>query len=616
MKNAIAIFKGDLRKLRRNIIAWAIILGLIVVPPLYAWFNISACWDPYGNTRELKIALANNDTGYRGQMLPMNVNLGDNLIAKVRENDKFNWVITDEEEAIEGTKSGEYYAAVVVPESFSSDIMSMFSPNVHPSELVYYVNEKENAIAPKITEKGAQGIKKEVEKNFMAEITAIAVDTAKPLTDNGDMASASQLMGNIAVTVNHVKDIVDAANLSVKSLSSSISSMENLVKSAGSLAASIDQIADTSKGLSSDADKNIKVLINSIDAQVSALDSFLEEIKGTEIPELQQLAAEVKALKSELNQLRSDLKSLKKNSDAAISGTKKISADIDSLSGSTLGSLRKLKKALDSTSPLLDKSSKDLAAMADAIEAGQETGDTGVLKDVLSQDVEALSTFIAAPVELKRTALYPMDNYGSSMAPFYTSLAIWVGATILVALMSVALEESRRRKLERLKEYQVYLGRYMLFAVIAIAQSGLICLGDLFFLGIQCEHPILFMLAGIFTSIVFGNIVYTLASTFGDIGKAAAVIIMVVQVAGSGGTFPIEMMTHFFRITYPLMPFKHSMTAMREAIAGTYGATYWTALGYLAIFLVISLVVGIALHKPLKKANDMFVESLEKTKLM
>ena len=317
MKNAIAIFKGDLRKLRRNIIAWAIILGLIVVPPLYAWFNISACWDPYGNTRELKIALANNDTGYRGQMLPMNVNLGDNLIAKVRENDKFNWVITDEEEAIEGTKSGEYYAAVVVPESFSSDIMSMFSPNVHPSELVYYVNEKENAIAPKITEKGAQGIKKEVEKNFMAEITAIAVDTAKPLTDNGDMASASQLMGNIAVTVNHVKDIVDAANLSVKSLSSSISSMENLVKSAGSLAASIDQIADTSKGLSSDADKNIKVLINSIDAQVSALDSFLEEIKGTEIPELQQLAAEVKALKSELNQLRSDLKSLKKNSDAA-----------------------------------------------------------------------------------------------------------------------------------------------------------------------------------------------------------------------------------------------------------------------------------------------------------
>ena len=156
----------------------------------------------------------------------------------------------------------------------------------------------------------------------------------------------------------------------------------------------------------------------------------------------------------------------------------------------------------------------------------------------------------------------------------------------------------------------------MLFAVIAIAQSGLICLGDLFFLGIQCEHPILFMLAGIFTSIVFGNIVYTLASTFGDIGKAAAVIIMVVQVAGSGGTFPIEMMTHFFRITYPLMPFKHSMTAMREAIAGTYGATYWTALGYLAIFLVISLVVGIALHKPLKKANDMFVESLEKTKLM
>lgn len=616
MRNAIAIFRGDLHKLRRNIIAWAILLGLVVVPPLYAWFNIAACWDPYGNTKELKIALANTDAGYEGQMLPMSMNFGDTLISQVRANDKFDWVITDEEDAIEGTKSGEYYAAVVVPETFSADMMSMFSSNVRPSELVYYVNEKENAIAPKVTAKGAKGLQREIEKDFTSEIMSIAIATAKSLTDNGDMTAASELMGNIAVTVRHVEDIVKSANLSVKSLSSAVSSMESLVKSASTLSASIDQIAASGKDLSDDADKKINALVSAIDKQVSAIDEFLEDAEAAGVPGLEDIIAKVKALKSDLKSLESDLKSLKKNSDSSIKNMRKISNDIDAISDNTLRSLRSLRKALNDTSPLLSKSAKRLEAMAVAVEKGAKTGDTQALKDVLSQDTEVLATFMASPVEMNRTAVYHMENYGSSMAPFYTSLAIWVGATVLAALMSVAVEESRRRKLEHLREYQVYLGRYLLFCIIGLAQAGLICLGDLFFLGVQCDHPVLFMLACLFTSVVFGNIVYTLASTFGDIGKAVAVVIMVVQVAGSGGTFPVEMMPRFFQLVYPILPFKHSMTAMRETIAGMYGNVYWQSLGVLAIYLVISLIIGIALHKPLKKVNDAFVESLEKTKLM
>lgn len=616
MKNAIAIFKGDLLKLRRNLIAWVIVLGLIVVPPLYAWFNISACWDPYGNTGELKIALANTDLGYEGQMFPINVNLGETLISQVRANEKFDWVITSEEDAIEGTKSGRYYAAVVVPESFSSDLMSMFSSNVHPSQLTYYVNEKENAIAPKITEKGAQGIQKEIENDFAKEIMSMALATAKSLTDNGDMTAASDLMGNMLVTIRHTRDIVVAANASVKSLSYAISSMESLVKSARTLADSIADITRSGKKITDDANKRIKDLIESVDVELGVIDNFIKEVKDSGVEGLDDIIAELQKLKSELRSMKADLKSLRKNSDAVISDLGKITKDIDGISANTLASLQSLRKALNTTSPLLDKTAADLASMAQEVEEGMELGDSDVLKKVLSQDTDVLSSFIASPVEVNRTALYHVENYGSAMAPFYTSLAIWVGATVLAALMSVYVEDSRRRKLHNLKEYQVYLGRYILFAVIGLAQAGLICLGDLFFLGIQCVHPFLFMFAGIFASIVFGNIIYTLTATFGDIGKALAVIIMVIQVAGSGGTFPIEMMPKLFKLTYPLMPFKHSMSAMREAIAGTYGNTYWEALAYLAIYLIISLIIGIALHKPLKKANDAFVESLEKTGLM
>ena len=140
----------------------------------------------------------------------------------------------------------------------------------------------------------------------------------------------------------------------------------------------------------------------------------------------------------------------------------------------------------------------------------------------------------------------------------------------------VTLEEDRKKQLFNVKNYQIYLGRYILFMIIGLFQSGLICLGDLYFLKIQCEHPFLFLLAGWISSIVYVNIIYTLTVSFGDIGKAICVILLVVQVAGSGGTFPIEVAPKFFRTVYPLLPFNYSMGAMRETIAGMYGNTYWT----------------------------------------
>ena len=140
--------------------------------------------------------------------------------------------------------------------------------------------------------------------------------------------------------------------------------------------------------------------------------------------------------------------------------------------------------------------------------------------------------------------------------------------------------------------------------------------GDLYYLGIQCEHPFYFLLAGWISSIVYVNIIYTLTISFGDIGKAVSVILLVIQVAGSGGTFPIEVAPGFFQAVYPLLPFTHSMAAMRECIAGFYQNTYWMELGFLLLFLVPSLLLGLVLRKPVIRLNDRFMEKLESTKLM
>ena len=202
------------------------------------------------------------------------------------------------------------------------------------------------------------------------------------------------------------------------------------------------------------------------------------------------------------------------------------------------------------------------------------------------------------------------------MTPFYSTLAIWVGAVVMAAMLKVTVSDSTKKKLFHPKEYQLYIGRILLLIIIGFMQSALICLGDLFFLGIQCKHPVMFVLTGMFTSFVYVNLIYALTVSFGDIGKAIAVVLMVMQVAGSGGTFPIQCAPKFFQVVYPLLPFTHSMNAMRECIAGFYGTAYAAEIGKLAIYLVPSLLLGLLLRKPIIKMNETFMEKLESTHLI
>lgn len=125
MKNIIQIFKNDLLRIHKNVIAMIVIMGITVIPTLYAWFNIAASWDPYGNTGNLKVAVASNDEGYKGELLPVNLNLGDDVISELQGNKQLNWVFTDAKDAKKGVQSGKYYAAIVIPEDFSKDMMSL-----------------------------------------------------------------------------------------------------------------------------------------------------------------------------------------------------------------------------------------------------------------------------------------------------------------------------------------------------------------------------------------------------------------------------------------------------------------------------------------------------------
>ena len=211
MLNILKIFWGDLKKISRNAIAWIVVLGLSVVPALYAWFNIAASWDPYSNTNELKVAVASVDEGYTGNLMPINLNLGNQVISSLRENEQLDWVFTDKEDAIDGVKSGKYYASIVIPKKFSTDMMSLFSNNVSHSDIIYYLNEKENAIAPKITDKGASAVQKQIDKVFTKTVSEISISVLEQLSDVLDEKTSNELMNKAKSNINQMaEDLGDA----------------------------------------------------------------------------------------------------------------------------------------------------------------------------------------------------------------------------------------------------------------------------------------------------------------------------------------------------------------------------------------------------------------------
>ncbi len=726
MKNVWKIFQRDMMRVRNNVIALVVIIGISVVPCLYAWFNIAASWDPYSNTGNLKVAVASADEGYEGSLIPIEINIGDKVLSALRENTQMEWVFTTEEKATSGVKSGKYYAAIVIPKDFSNKMMSVFSEKVEKPEITYYSNAKENAIAPKVTDKGAGAVQRQVNEVFIETVSDTTLTVLQAVSNMTQASGAETIVDNLNTNLNQIAGDLTASAGLLESFSDMTGSAQKLLSSTTEFLQTVQQqtkesrqtFQETSKtfsGLddsmdvaadsvgtalksaenvydqmdqvisgafsdeSADAQQiastldtlagqvgNVVTAYTSVrdsvaavadkypetsplvDAIVVRMDTSIQQQKnlqsklqdsakglrdattdlGTARSELKDLAAKNRenmsgvsasyksSVQKSLNQLSASLTSSKQEISSLLSQLDQSANGIYKLTDTADSDLSEIQKVLGDSGELLTEASDRIADTTARLDEMEASGDFSELKALISGDKSAISTFLAAPVSLDTHKIYEIANYGSSMAPFYSVLSIWIGGIVLVAMLKVNVSENCTKGLKNVELHQIYFGRFITFMIVGLFQSTLIALGDLLYLGIQCEHPFLFLLGCWFSSLVFVNIIYTLTVSLGDIGKAVSVILLVVQVAGTGGTFPIEVAPSFFRAAYPLLPFTHSMAALRETVGGMYGMNYWIDLGKLAIFLGISLIVGLVLRKPIIKANDAFTEKLEETKLM
>lgn len=720
MKRAFEIFRRDVNRLSHNMVAMIVTIGVCLIPSLYAWFNIAANYDPYANTGNIKIAVANADKGTENEFIG-ELNAGKEIVQNLKENKDLGWKFTNKEKAVEGVKSGKYYAAIVIPEDFSASLVSILSGDMKQPQFEYYLNEKKNAIAPKVTDTGASTIQTQVNEEFIAAaagtVSKILGQTAEQMGTQIDQAQENLItkmqtveknleeyqavLENLNKTIDGSDDLISgtqetldtlksAAVSGAKSINQGTDILSSVRNSVGALSVGLSdgltQGADALSGISSavgtdlgklnekvqnvnekigntitsmqdliSKNEEILTVLRELDNQVpgNPLSEIIEKLEtenqrhkeilknlqtgnnsignavNTSVQGLNQIASVIqdgqknlqtsrasfeKNVLPSLNQSLDSFAQLSGKVSGVLAGVEPSAEQLKNVTGDLKQTLSDTKTAMESTKEALDDVQKKLNTAITDLGALQSSDIYLSLKELTKKDTGEVAEFMHSPVQLETKSFYRVENYGSAMAPFYTNLAIWVGGIVLIAIFK--MEVDKDEKIKSFTVTQGYFGRWILYITTGLIQALIICLGDIYLLKIQCKNPAAFIFAGLFASFVYVNLIYALSITFKHIGKALSVILVILQIPGSAGTYPIEMTPAFFQFVHPLLPFTYGINAMREAIAGIYGMHYWKNILCLAVFLPIALGIGLLLRPHLLNLNYLFDRKLAETDLM
>ncbi|WP_375106197.1 YhgE/Pip family protein [Lysinibacillus fusiformis] len=754
MKNSFQhvfqIYTKDIRNIVTNWVVAIIVGGLIFLPSLYAWLNIYASMDPYAHTSNMKIAIVNEDTGTTVRNEAINV--GNEVIENLKTNESFTWELENEQQAMEHLKNGDYFAMIVIPNDFSQKLTSILTEQPTKAHIDYYVNEKKNPIAPKITSKGASVLTQQVSSEFVSTVNGtlfsifntIGLEMEREIPDfrkfenyvftieqhlpdiNSFLAQASsqgkdadqllnraitqipqveQLTTNGLTTIQKGLTLVNEADAlfnelsplikkdvqTVQNIAQHFTDIMNKLNSIDLDSASITQTKEALKNQLSTSKENITHSIQTLEALQKliqadtltrnqlqdSLDRIIASLQQSNAQDNEQIIEQLTAIRDALQnnptftdstlnalkdlqqlntlhadiltkieqlqpidknviqqditaiqniaqnatanlqkflvyyndklepQIRSTLSSAKStltSASAMLTDVKQFipqATDKLTQAKNTLGTANNALQKIQSEFPTLSTKIKDLANKLRTLE---NEADISEIVQLLKNDVNAERDFFEEPIKLKEHRIFPIANYGTAMTPFYTVLSIWVGCLLLISLLSVNLHENSPYSIR-----EIYFGRLLTFATFSIIQTLIITIGDTFLVDGSIQAPAYFILFGLLISLVFVTVVYTLVSVFGNVGKALAIVMLVLQIAGSGGTYPVELLPKFFQIINPFLPFTYAIEMMREAVGGIIWSIVWVDLLFLIGFWFVFIFFGFFLKKLLSEKIEHFM---------
>lgn len=710
MKTAWHIYKKDIESVSKNGAVLITIIALCILPSLYAWINIKASWDPYSKeaTSRIKVAVVNEDRGVVLQ--EKNINVGEKVVDGLKQNESLGWRFINKEAAMSQLRQGKIYAAIMIPEDFSRHLTSLVTHHIQEAKIQYIVNEKLNAIAPKITSKGASSIQNTVSEEVVGTVSEMVLEMAKELgiqveqvilpklmeasgrlhqiedkfgevdesllkTQNGfeDFSLFLEKLKEYLPTVEGILDQIELMNeeidqfitqatqgvealtptlkkdmLLLQAISEEINSdlesliplietgsdkipgvIENIYHKVEGMTQLTDALIGILKGLNQIGNKEFLLpLINVLQEQQGKFLTLKEGLKslqyvienggegaGTLIEKGQAILEDVIGVTTQLNE-SFDTKILP--------AIQEIFKTVHQVTWQGTQTIQGLKEAVPQTrgvivkaQGILEKGDKDLVVVREVlptvkekiitltskIDQVNESQEIKDLIDLIKEDVKKRSTFLANATSIEEETLFPMGNYGSQMTPFYSVLAAWVGLTILVSMIAVETKEPY-------KSYEIYFGKLFTYLTLTLIQGIIIALGDLYLLKIYCVSPGLFLMGMLLIEVAFTVIVYSLVSVFGNIGKVIAIILMIIQVAGSGGTFPVQLTSPFFITINPYLPFTYSISYLRETIGGIEQSVFIRDIVCLVCFMMGFMLLAIMLKKHINKLLEGFVHKV------
>ncbi|MDK8239498.1 YhgE/Pip domain-containing protein [Gemella morbillorum] len=714
MKNIIEIFQNDIREIFRKTRTWIVIIGLILLPSMYAWPNILSAWDPYGHTNNIKVAVVTEDSG--AEVSGQKVNLGENLVEGLKNNKNLDWqFVSNKQEAEEGVRIGDYYASIVIPKKFSEDLTSVSRGFPKKATIEYTVNEKINAISPKITNSGASAIANNISKSFVEIANGVifeklheagikfeqnlpSIEKMKEeifkLNDNfsnyenvvseliGKTEQGQKILNTIQQTLPDIDRfatnsimLADKADITINNIqsfnekllpliSNHLKVVEDVSGEANSLAQKIqskpDNVEETKEKLKllntrlEAAEERLRVVKNIFEYlnelsgenilqnqlnKINTLENDLTKVKEvnnkiyTNIDNYDEIADDIKKdfvdRTKRINEISTNIDN-RLNDDIAPLVAKvltKADININEISKLIIGAQNELPEVeakilstevkiqrahakLITIQKELPEAKEKIKKLTEEIKKAEAGTNTNMLFNLLKVDYKQQAEFFANPVQLSENKLYHIKNYGSAMTPFYTVLSIWVGALLMSSLLTTKVEDEEGKY----KPCEKYFGRWILFLVISLFQTLVITLGDMYILGTQAVSPYRFVFYGLLISALFSSIIYTIVHLLGNVGKAICIILLVLQLGSSGGTFPIQMTSSFFQTLYPKVPFTYSIGLLREAVGGVYIPAAQRDMKILLIGIVITLISGtILVH--LKSRSKKLSAEREKSKL-
>ena len=624
-----------------------IIIAVIIIPVLYSFFYLKAFWDPYGNLHDMNIAIVNLDEGDNDE------NLGTELVNKLKDKDTMTiTVLNNSDEAQEGLVNQDYYATITIPKNFTKDLNNAENSDRKVTTISYSPNQKNNYLASQIINKVVTTVetelRSEVSKKVVGKLSDKLEEVPNKMEEISDGASqlqdgTSQLQSglqelnkgtnNLSTNYEKFDSGVDSAYAGSEKLANGLNSLNS---GADEIYSGTSQLAEKTNTLNTGVSsyiKGVNQLVSSVNATSTQIQKVGEDLanyqqthnpdalneaakilqgmqsssagstqllgtlqsKGTELEQgVNLLNTKVQTLNSGMFTLKQGISSAKTGNEELQKGLKKLSTNSKTIKEGTKQLSNGSSQALSGSQTLLNGTNTFKNEINNGIENTQEE----------LKNLNGLDEYTSEPVEVDEQDYAQVDSYGVGFAPYFMSISLWVGALIMLIIFYYDPED--RFKLLGRNAQNKYLRAGLYFA-ISVTQG--IVLGFILKAGLGFGVTNIWLYYGtcILTSIVFFSILQFLVIKLGDVGKFLGILLLVLQLAASGGTFPIETVPKFFQSIYKFMPMNYTIRLIKESLIkvdnGMIAKNACILVGIFIVSMAITLIADYLKTKHDKKAN-------------